>query len=170
MRPAVTYTHCATSSREQTGNIITFTQFEEWNILTKTRNDAESGDKSDDNSIMPPLLSKEEMDAMDSGNESYHDLISTNMLEMFFDGGQSHLNVNQREACYKIRDGIRQRQPEKKGALKDTRNICKGLQKVFKTVVKEISQILLLGESGLEVSHFIPEPRNFAELRKLLYA
>ena len=32
MRPAVTYTPYATSSREQTGNVITFTQFEEGNI------------------------------------------------------------------------------------------------------------------------------------------
>ena len=29
IRPSVTYTPCATSSREQTGNIITFTQFKE---------------------------------------------------------------------------------------------------------------------------------------------
>ena len=40
----VTYTPCATSSREKTGNIITFAQFEEGNILIKTLNDAESGD------------------------------------------------------------------------------------------------------------------------------
>ena len=45
MRPAVTYIPCATSSREQTGYIIMFTQFEEGNIKTKTRNDAESGDE-----------------------------------------------------------------------------------------------------------------------------
>ena len=32
MCPAVTYTHYATSLREQTGDIITFTQFEEGNI------------------------------------------------------------------------------------------------------------------------------------------
>ena len=32
MRPAVAYTPCATSSREQTGDIITFTHFEEGNI------------------------------------------------------------------------------------------------------------------------------------------
>ena len=32
MRPAVTYTPCATSSREKTGDIITFTHFEEVNI------------------------------------------------------------------------------------------------------------------------------------------
>ena len=37
----------------------------------------------------------------------------------------------------------------------------------FKTVVKEILQDLLLGESGSEVSHLIPEPRNFAEVTKL---
>ena len=114
MRPAVTYTPCDTSSREQTGNIITFTQFEEGNILTKNCNDAESGDESNGDSIIAPLTREEEMYAMDSGNESYHDLISTNMLEMFFDGSQSHPNVNQREACYKIRDSIRQRQSEKK--------------------------------------------------------
>ena len=40
----VMYTPCATSSREQTGNIIIFAQFEEGNILTKTHNNAESGD------------------------------------------------------------------------------------------------------------------------------
>ena len=39
---------------------------------------------------------------------------------------------------------------------------------MFKTVVKEISQELPpLGESVSEVSHFIPEPRNFAEVTKL---
>ena len=47
MRPAMTYTPYGTSPREQTGNIITFPQFEEDKILTKTINDAESGDESD---------------------------------------------------------------------------------------------------------------------------
>ena len=58
MRPAATYTHCATSSRGKTGDIITFEQFEEENLLSETREDAESGDKSDEDSIMPPLISK----------------------------------------------------------------------------------------------------------------
>ena len=49
------------------------------------------------------------------------------------------------------------------------RSMGNGLDKVFSTVVKEISQELTpLGESGSEVSHFIPEPRNFAEVTKLL--
>ena len=81
MRLDVTYTPCATSLRGKTGYIITFTQFEKGDILTKTCNNAESGDKSDDDSTMSPLLSKEDMDAMDSGNESDHDIIYTDMLE-----------------------------------------------------------------------------------------
>ena len=44
----------------------------------------------------------------------------------------------------------------------------KGLHKLFSTVVKQISQELTpLGEFGSEVSHFIPEPRKFAEVKKL---
>ena len=66
VRPEVTYTPYGTSSREQTGDIITFTQFEEGNILTKTRNGAESGDKSDNESI---IMSKQDMDSMNSGDE-----------------------------------------------------------------------------------------------------
>ena len=43
----------------------------------------------------------------------------------------------------------------------------KGSHKVFKTVVRDILQDLPhLGESGSEVSHFIPEPINFAEVTK----
>ena len=36
-----------------------FKQFEEGNVLSETRDDAESGDKSDDDSVMPPLISEE---------------------------------------------------------------------------------------------------------------
>ena len=55
-----------------------------------------------------------------------------------------------------------------KGELKDTLNMGKGLHKVFSTIVSDISQELTnLGESGSEVSHFIPESRNFAEVTKL---
>ena len=78
MCPTVTYTPYATSFKEQTGDVITFAYFEEGNLLSETRNDAESGNKSDNESIM---MSKQDMDAMDSGDESDHDLISTEMLE-----------------------------------------------------------------------------------------
>ena len=95
MRPAVTYTPCAKSLWKQTGDITTFANFEEGNILTETRNDAESGEESNDSLILPILLSKEEIYAMDSGNESDHDLISTEMLQNICDVSQSHPNVNQ---------------------------------------------------------------------------
>ena len=58
------------------------------------------------------------------------------MLEYIRDGSQTHPNVNRGEARYKIRDRIRQRQLECKGALKATRIIGKGLHKVSSTVVK----------------------------------
>ena len=78
------------------------------------------------------------MDVMDSGDESDHDLISTEILEDIRDGSQSRLNVNWREAQYKICDHIRKMQSECKGALKSTQNMGKVLHKVFNTVVKEI--------------------------------
>ena len=117
MRPEVMYTPYATSSREQTGDVITFTKFEEGNILTETRNDAESGDESDNESIM---MSEQDMDAINSGDESDNDLISTEMSEDIRDGSQTHLNVNKREAHCKIRDNIKQRKSEWKEALKYT--------------------------------------------------
>ena len=112
MNPAVTYTPCATYSREQTDDIITFANFEKGNMLTKTRNNTLSGDESNEDSIMPSLLSEENMNAMDYGDDSDHDLISTEMLEDIRDGSQFHPNVNQREARYKIRDRISQKQSE----------------------------------------------------------
>ena len=42
--------------------------FEEGSLLSKTLNNAESSDKSDENPIIPPLLNKEEMDAMGVGD------------------------------------------------------------------------------------------------------
>ena len=68
-----------------------------------------SGDNSDNNSIM---MCKQDMEEINSGDESDHGLISTDMLEDIRDGSQTHLNVNRREARYKIRDRIRQRKLE----------------------------------------------------------
>ena len=44
---------------------------------------------------------------MDSGDESDHYFISTEMLEDIRGGSQTHPNVNRREARYKICDRIR---------------------------------------------------------------
>ena len=70
MRLAVSYTPYDKSPKGKTGDIITFAKFEEEDLLSETRNNAESGDKSDEDSIIPPLIREEEMDAMDSGDES----------------------------------------------------------------------------------------------------
>ena len=66
MQPAVSCITYDTYSREQTSDIITFTQFEEGNLLSETQNllsetcdDAESGNESDDDSTIPPLISEE---------------------------------------------------------------------------------------------------------------
>ena len=117
MRLAVTYTLYATSSKEQTGDVITFTQFEEGNILTKTRNDAESGEESDSESIM---MNKQDMKNIDSNEKSNHNLISTEMLQDICDVSQTYPNINKKEARYEIRDRVRQRQLEWKGVLRAT--------------------------------------------------
>ena len=85
-------------------------------------------------------MSKHDMGNINSGDESDHDLISTEMLDDIRDGSQTHPNVNRRESRYKIRDRIRQRQSEYEGALKATLSMVEGLHKIFLTVVKDISQ------------------------------
>ena len=54
------------------------------------------GDKSDDNSIIPPLLSGEETNAIDSGDESDNEPMYTEILEEMLNGSQSYPNVNRR--------------------------------------------------------------------------
>ena len=114
------------------------------------------------------MMSKQDMKNLDPNEKSDHDDISTEMLEDIRDGSQTHLNVNKREAGYRIHDRVGQKEYQWKGALKSTRIMGKGLHKLFSTIVNEISQDLkAMGESGSEVSHFIPEPRNFSEVTKL---
>ena len=94
---------------------------------------------------------------MNSGDDSDDEPMSTEMLGEICNGSQYHPDIKKREARYKIRDRIKQRQPEWKGALKATQNIGKGLHNIFKTVVKDILHNLPpLDESGTEVSYFIP--------------
>ena len=52
------------------------------------------------------------MENLNSGDESDHDLISTEMLEDIRYRSQTHPNVNKRESHYKILDRVRQRQSE----------------------------------------------------------
>ena len=123
MRLAVTYTPYATSSKEQTGNVITFAQFEEGDILTETRKNTEIGDKSESKSLM---TNEQDMDNINENEKSDHDNISTEMLEDIRDGSKTHPNVSKRETHGKIRGCIKQRQSEWKRVLKSTRNMGKG--------------------------------------------
>ena len=164
MRPTVTYTPYATSSKEQTGDVITFTQFEEGNLISETRNDTESDDESDSESIM---MNKKDMENIDGKENFDDDLISAETLHDTRDGNQTHPSIDKRKARLEIRDRIKQKKPQWKGALRATHKMGKGLHRVFSTIVSEISQELNnFGETGSEVSHFISEPRNFAEVTR----
>ena len=55
-------------------------------------------------------MGKRDMEDINSGDESDHDILSTEMFEDIRDGSQTHQNVKRREAHYKIHDLIRQRQ------------------------------------------------------------
>ena len=109
MRPTVTYTPYATSSKEQTGDVIKFAHFDEGNLLTETSNDAESCDEYDSESLM---MNEQDMENLDSNEKSDDDHISTETLHDICDGSQTHLNVDKREARLKMRDRIKQRQSE----------------------------------------------------------
>ena len=52
-------------------------------------------------------MSKQDIDAINYGNEPDHDRISTEILEDIRDGSQTHPNINRREARYKIRECIK---------------------------------------------------------------
>ena len=79
---------------------------------------------------------------MSSGNESDDESMSMDMLEDICGDSQSRPSINRRDVRYKICDRIKQGQAEWKGALLPTRNMGKGLQKLFKAVVNDIFQDL----------------------------
>ena len=55
------------------------------------------------------MMSEQDMENLDSNENSDHDLIFTEVLEDICDGSQTHLNTNKREARYKIRDRVGKR-------------------------------------------------------------
>ena len=59
---------------------------------------------------MPPLISEEEINAMDSGDEYDDEPMSMETLEDIRDGSKYHLIINRRNARYKINDCIKQSQ------------------------------------------------------------
>ena len=108
------------------------------------------------------------MDMMSSCDDYDAEPMTTDMLEDICDGSKYHLIINRRESRYKICDCVQEWQLEWKGALFSAQNMGKGIHKVFKAVGHKILEALpILGESGLEVSYLIPQPRNFEELTRL---
>ena len=106
MCPTVTYTPYDTSSEEKTGDVITFAQFEEGNLITETRNDTESGDESNSKSIM---MSEKDMENLDGKEHFDDDLIITETLHGIRDGNQTHPSIDKREARLKKHDRIKQK-------------------------------------------------------------
>ena len=72
-----------------------FAQFEEGYILTETRNDTESGDESDSESLM---MNEQYMENLDSNEKSNDDHISTETLHDIRDGSQTHPKFDKRQA------------------------------------------------------------------------
>ena len=70
------------------------------------------------------------------------DLISMETLHDIRDGNQTHPKIDKREARLAIRDRIKQKKLQWKGALRATHKMGKGLHRVFSTIVSEISQEL----------------------------
>ena len=122
MRPTVTYNPYATSSKEQTGNVITFAQFEEENLISETCNDTKSDNQYDRKSIM---MSKKDMENLDEKEKFDDDLISTKTLHDIRDGNQTHPNIDKREARLEICDRINQKKSQRKGALRATQKMGK---------------------------------------------
>ena len=104
------------SSNKQTGDLITFAQFEEGNLIENECNAEEEKSISDYD---------------DSDGESK----STNIIKDIRDGSQIHPKIGAREARFKIRDLIRQTQNECKGSELSAKIMCKGLHKLFKDLI-----------------------------------
>ena len=116
-----------------------FAQFEEGDLISEARNDTESGDESENNSIM---MSEKDMENLDKTEKFDDNLISTETFHDICDGNQTHPKIDKREACLAIRDRIKQKKLQWKGALRATHKMGKGLHRVFSTIVSEISQEL----------------------------
>ena len=113
-------------------------------------------------------MSENDMENLDETEKFDDELISTETLHDIRDGNQTHPKIDKREAWLAIRDHIKQKKSQQKGELRAMHKMGKGLHRVFSTIVSEISQELTnFGETGSEVSHFIPEPRKFAEVTRL---
>ena len=127
---SIVYIFFATSSHEQTGNIITFAQFEEGDLVENERNAEEDESISDS------------IDETYRENYYYDRYISMSALKDIQDGSQIHPGIITRDAILKLRDCIRKIKSECKGAELSANNMGKGLYKVFKKMANELNNSL----------------------------
>ena len=90
MRKEVTYTPYAASLKEQTSDVIKFAQFEEGNILIENCNDTKRVDESNSESLM---MNEQDMENLDSNENSDDDHISTETLHYIHDGSLDELKL-----------------------------------------------------------------------------
>ena len=111
MRSVVSYIPYATASHEQTGDILTFANFEENNSVENKRN------LEEDESIFSLVV---ELSIYNDSDDGY---ISTNALEDIHNGSQINPDIDARSAILKICDYINQTQIEWKAAELSEKNI-----------------------------------------------
>ena len=102
------------------------------------------------------MMSEQDMENLVEKEKFDDDLISTETLHDIRDGNQTHPNIDKSEARLKIRDRIKQKKSECKGALIATHNMGKGLHKVLSTIVKDILQSLISICLGFHLIGFLP--------------
>ena len=82
------------------------------------------------------------MEDLDETEKFDDDLIITETLHDIRDRNQNHPSIDKREARMAIRVRIIQKKSQRKGALKATHKMGKGLHRVLSTIVSEILQEL----------------------------
>ena len=97
-------------------------------------------------------MSKKDMENTNKTENFDDDLISTETLHDIRDGNQTHPKIDKMEARLAIRDRIKLKKFQWKGALRATHKMGKGLHRVFKAIVSEILQELT---SFSEIGQFL---------------
>ena len=95
------------------------------------------------------MMSEQDMENIDEKEKFNDNLKSTETLHDILDGNQTHPSIDKREARMSICDRIKQKKLQRKGALRATHKMGKGIHRVFSTIVSKISQELTnFGEIG----------------------
>ena len=83
-------------------------------------------------------MSKKDTENLDETEKFDDDLISTETLHDIRDGNHTHPKSDKKEAHLAIRDLIKQKKSQWKGALRAKHKTGKGLHRFFSTIVSDI--------------------------------